>query len=174
MFEYNGTTYLTQGDRDMAEIHHLQTELAYAKQKQEIVENNLAWANSRVETAEKQANELATKVESVEQTLAERTRERDNWFDRYISVQEFIQESIDGGEWDESELAEPFWERLAERLGLNIATEREITLTATWTLTIKTAKQSLSDFDFSVSVESDSGEVDVVSGEDWPEINISE
>lgn len=139
MFEYNGSEFYTQNDRDMAEIA-----------------------------------DLKAKVVDLEASLAERTRERDNWFDRYTSARDYIQETIDGGEWSEDELAMPFWERLAERMGLDIKQERDITVTVTWNLRVKTAKQSLSDWDFDISIDSDSGELDIISGENYPDIDISE
>lgn len=126
-------------------------------------------------------NNLTNQVDTATARIAELERENETnrkdmvkWFDKYISVKEFIQESIDNGEWSEDDLAEPFWERLAERLDIDIKLERDITVTVTWNLRVKTSKQSLSDWDFDISIDSDSGELEIISGESYPDIDISE
>lgn len=149
MFEYNGSEFYTQNDRDMAEIADLKAKVA-----------QLEAENGRIAELERE-NETNRK-------------DMVKWFDKYISVKEFIQESIDNGEWSEDDLAEPFWERLAERLDIDIKLERDITVTVTWNLRVKTSKQSLSDWDFDISIDSDSGELEIISGESYPDIDISE
>ena len=126
-------------------------------------------------------NHLTNQVDTATARIAELERENETnrkdmvkWFDKYIAVKEFIQESIDNGEWSEDDLAEPFWERLAERLDIDIKLERDITVTVTWNLRVKTSKQSLSDWDFDISIDSDSGELEIISGESYPDIDISE
>ena len=179
MIENNGTTPEFQGnpesgiDRFLNQSNTLPAEVSGIPDKDTLIAQNVELTN-KVELLESNLAFANSRIEALEQGIAQANKERMNWFDRYYSAKEFIQESIDNGEWSESELAEPFWEILAERLNLNIATEREITVTATWTLTVKTAKQSLSNWDFDLSIDADSGELEIVSGESDPQIDISE
>lgn len=117
--------------------------------------------------------ELQARVESLETNLAERTRDRDYWFDKYLETKRFIQASIDREEWTTEELSEPYWEELAELLNLDLKLEREITVTVTWNLTVK-GKTDLSSWDFNVAIEPDSGSLEILNGDSCPDIDISE
>ena len=189
MIENDGTTPAEQDSTTteptydqligMVSMAETQVEILTNTLRGQIEVTNLC--DARITELEASNADLVNQVSTASQAYAKLEEsykgmkaDRDNWLDRYLSVKEFIQESIDNGEWSESELAEPFWERLAERLNLNIATEREITVTATWTLTVKTAKQYLSTWDFDLNIEPDSGELEIISGESDPEIDISE
>ena len=119
--------------------------------------------------------------EELETKLAEITKARDfakRMYDELYAdwtwVQRFLQSSIDREEWTDTELQEPFWIELAEKLGLELKQERTVTVTATWNLTVRTNKQFLSDWDFNFSIEPDSGEIDIIDGDGMPDIDISE
>jgi len=117
--------------------------------------------------------ELQAKVADLEAKLDVITRDRDNWFDRYIEAKRFIQASIDREDWTTDELSEPFWEELAGLLNLDLKLEREITVTVTWNLTVK-GKTDLSHFDFEATIEPANGQLEFISGESWPDIEVSE
>ncbi len=161
MFEHDGTTPAQQDSTTPEPTNdQLIGMVSTAETQVEILTNTL---KGHVEI-----------IAELDAKTAELEREKNKWLDRYLSAKDLIQESIDNGEWSEDELAEPFWEKLADILNLNIATEREITVTVTWNLRVKTAKQFLSDWDFDISIDSDSGELDIISGESCPDIDISE
>lgn len=46
-----------------------------------------------------------------------------SWSKRFNRISEFVQASIDREEWSADELAEPFWEELADMLEINIYRE---------------------------------------------------
>lgn len=117
--------------------------------------------------------ELQAKVELLESRLEAMVKDRDNWFARYIAVKRFIQASIDREDWTTEELAEPYWEELSELMGLDLKLEREITVTVTWNLTVK-GKIDLSHYDFEASIEPANGQLEFISGESWPDIEVSE
>ena len=117
--------------------------------------------------------ELQAKVADLEAKLDVITRDRDNWFDRYIEAKRFIQASIDREDWTTDELSEPFWEELAGLLNLDLKLEREITVTVTWNLTVK-GKTDLSHFDFDATIEPANSQLEFISGESWPDIEVSE
>jgi hypothetical protein len=117
--------------------------------------------------------ELQAKVADLEAKLDVISRDRDNWFDRYLEAKRFIQASIDREDWTTDELSEPFWEELAGLLNLDLKLEREITVTVTWNLTVK-GKADLSSYDFEASIEPANGQLEFISGESWPDIEVSE
>lgn len=117
--------------------------------------------------------ELQAKIVELNEELESARNNRDRWFDKYIEVKKFIQASLDREEWDTDELSNPFWEELAGMLNLDLKLEREITVTVTWNLTVK-GKADLSSYDFEATIEPANGQLEFVSGESWPDIEISE
>ncbi len=148
MFEYNGSEFYNQSDRDMAEITDLKAKVA-----------QLEAENGRIAELERE-NETNRK-------------DMVKWFDKYIEVKNFIQASLDREEWDTDELSNPFWEELAGMLNLDLKLEREVTVTVTWNLTVK-GKADLSSYDFEASIEPANGQLEFISGESWPDIEVSE
>lgn len=125
--------------------------------------------------------DLEAKLADLELKLAEMTRSRDMTYasftdmtNTYNKVQQYIQASLDREEWSDTELQEPFWTELADLLGLEIKQERQVTVTATWVMTVKSAKDYINQWDFNVSIESDTGEIDIISGDEMPDIDVSE
>jgi hypothetical protein len=117
--------------------------------------------------------ELQAKAVELNEELESARITRDRWFDKYIEVKNFIQASLDREEWTTEELSEPFWEELAGMLNLDLKLEREITVTVTWNLTVK-GKTDLSHYDFEATIEPANGQLEFVSGESWPDIDIDE
>lgn len=117
--------------------------------------------------------ELQAKVAELSESLESTRKNRDHWFDKYYEARKFVQASIDREEWTTDELSEPFWEELAGMLNLDLKLEREITVTVTWNLTVK-GKADLSSYDFEASIEPANGQLEFVSGESWPDIEVSE
>ena len=135
MFEFNGNTYLSQNDRDMAEINYLQTELAYAKQKMEIIESNLAFANSQAESAQ-------ARVTSLTATLAEANQRIHDEMDKGINAEETIRkaremfEEILAGDLNAKQTFEDFEEPLT-LLGVKATREVSVEISVTWRGTIE-------------------------------------
>jgi hypothetical protein len=117
--------------------------------------------------------ELQAKVAELSESLESTRKARDTWLSRYHEVKKFIQASLDREEWDTDELSNPFWEELAGMLSLDLKLEREITVTVTWNLTVK-GKTDLSHYDFEATIEPANGQLEFVSGESWPDIEVSE
>jgi hypothetical protein len=117
--------------------------------------------------------ELKAKVVDLETKLETAYKSRDHWFDKYMEAKRFIQASIDREEWDTDELSNPFWEELAGMFNLDLKLEREITVTVTWNLTVK-GKADLSSYDFEATIEPANGQLEFISGESWPDIEVSE
>ena len=63
---------------------------------------------------------------------------------RYGKIRDHIQASIDNEEWTEDELAEPFWEELADMLNLDLkqTEEIEVTFTATYSAWVTVPKNT--------------------------------
>ena len=134
-------------------------------------EERLSAENTELELT---VSDLQTKLDAMTQSRDYAKQQYDELYDKWTWVQRYIQASIDREEWTDTELQEPFWEELAEKLGLELKQEREVTVTATWNLTIRSSKQFLSNWDFNFSIEPDNGLIDIISGEDNPDIDISE
>lgn len=117
--------------------------------------------------------ELEAQVAELANTVVELREQCDHWFDRYIKAREFIQASLDREEWDTDELSNPFWEELAGMLNLDLKLERGITVTVTWNLTVK-GKTDLSSYDFEATIEPANGQLEFISGDGWPDIEVSE
>jgi hypothetical protein len=64
----------------------------------------------------------------------------ETWAKRWNKAKDYLQASIDREEWDNDELAEPFWEELAEMFDLDLKRTKEvevkITVTYSATMTI--------------------------------------
>ena len=64
----------------------------------------------------------------------------ESWKAKWDKAQQYLQASIDREEWDNDELAEPFWEEMAEMFDLNLKRTKEveisITLTYSGTVTV--------------------------------------
>jgi hypothetical protein len=188
MIENNGTTPAEQDSTTpdptydqligMVSKAETQAEIMTNTLKGQIEVTNLCEA--RITDLEASNAHLVNQVSTASQAYAqleERFKvmkaDRDTWYARYYSAKEFIQASLDREEWDTDELSNPFWEELAGMLNLDLKLERDIVVTVTWNLTVK-GKADLSSWDFSPSIESDTGSLDIVSGEDHPDIEISE
>lgn len=87
--------------------------------------------------SESPIDQLQTKVAIVEAQLATMTNQRDKYIELYNKARDYVQGSIDRGEWEDSELEEIFWEELADLLDLEIKREIEITITTYWRATVK-------------------------------------
>ena len=81
--------------------------------------------------------DLEAKVKQLEQQLQWAKDARDHNGKKLDQVREYIQASIDNGDWEDSELEEIFWEELADKLDLEIKREIEITITTYWRATVK-------------------------------------
>jgi hypothetical protein len=160
MFESQGTTPEFQGNPESGIDQFLNqsttTELTIDQLKARITE--LEAENGRIAELERENGE---------------NRKLIKWFDKYMEVKNFIQASLDREEWDTDELSNPFWEELAGMLNLDLKLEREITVTVTWNLTVK-GKADLSSYDFEASIEPANGQLEFISGESWPDIEVSE
>jgi N-methylhydantoinase B/oxoprolinase/acetone carboxylase alpha subunit len=62
---------------------------------------------------------------------------RDHNGKKLDQVREYIQASIDNGDWEDSELEEIFWEELADKLDLEIKKTVEVYITTQWSATVK-------------------------------------
>lgn len=73
------------------------------------------------------------------------------WKAKWDKAQQYLQASIDREEWEQSELAEPFWEELAEMFGLDLKRTKEIeirvTITYSGTVTVPYDCDAQSDLD---------------------------
>ncbi len=76
------------------------------------------------------------------QALADK-RELEFWKDaaeqnkaKLAKIENFLQASIDNGEWEEHELEEPFWEQLADLANLTILQAMDVRVIVTYTGTI--------------------------------------
>jgi uncharacterized membrane-anchored protein YjiN (DUF445 family) len=131
----------------MSEINN---EDSFAQMRNEMdVQNANTIASLKADLAEAQAevDRLKNVVEYTGQHLK-------SWSDNWTKVQSFIQTSIDNEEFSESELEEPFWEELAELLGLDLklTEEVEVAFLQTWSGTVTVKKGE--DFD-TATVESE-------------------
>jgi predicted nucleic acid-binding Zn-ribbon protein len=117
--------------------------------------------------------ELEAKIAELLKAVETYREKRDTWFDKYCEAKNFIQASLDREEWTSEELSEPYWEELAELLNLDLKLEREITVTVTWNLTVK-GKADLSSYDFEATIEPANGQLEFISGDGWPDIEVSE
>lgn len=151
MFENEGTTPEFQGNPESG------------------IDQFLNQSNTPAPTIE----ELQAKVAEFERKLKSVETDRDYWFDKYLTVKNFIQASLDREEWDTDELSNPFWEELAGMLNLDLKLEREITVTVTWNLTVK-GPTDLSCYDFEATIEPASSGIEILSGDGWPDIEVSE
>jgi hypothetical protein len=140
-----------------------------AEQASTIATPSIAMLQARIAELEAENGRIAELEREAETNRKDLVR----WFDKYLAVKNFIQASLDREEWTTEELSEPYWEELANLLNLELKLERDIVVTVTWNLTVK-GKTDLSSWDFNPSIESDTGSLDIVSGEDHPDIEISE
>ncbi len=167
MFESQGTTPAQQDSTTTEPTNdQLIGMVSTAETQVEILTNTL---KGQVEVT----NLCESRIAELERELETERKEMVKWFDKYIEVKKFIQASLDREEWDTDELSNPFWEELAGMLNLDLKLEREITVTVTWNLTVK-GKTDLSHYDFEASIEPANGQLEFVSGESWPDIEVSE
>lgn len=75
----------------------------------------------------------------------------ESWKAKWDRAQQYLQASIDREEWEQSELAEPFWEEMAEMFDLNLKRTKEIeirvTITYSGTVTVPHDCDAESDLD---------------------------
>lgn len=120
MYEYNGTEYFTQTDRDMAEINDLQNKLAEAKARAQGLEASR-------DSYQELFNKLTDTVESARQA--------------FIEVLE--------GDIDPQGTVESFQDMI-DILGWELIREVKVTVTATWKGTVKLGwGQELTDVELS-------------------------
>lgn len=81
--------------------------------------------------------DLEAKVARLEVELNRAKLVRDEYGTKLDRVRDYIQASIDNGDWTDEELDEIFWEELADKLDLEIKREIEITITTYWRATVK-------------------------------------
>lgn len=104
----------------------------------------------------------------------------DNWMARYVAIgdkldkaKELIDSVLDSADEPE-ELFELFKEPF-ELLGVTMTEEVEVTVTATWTVSvIKPKGHPLSEYDFSASLELDNNELEEAGYFGTPEIEVEE
>jgi hypothetical protein len=77
------------------------------------------------------------RVTELQQQLATMTNQRDKYVELYNKTRDYVQGSIDRGDWQDSELEEIFWDELSDLLDLEIKREIEITITTYWRATVK-------------------------------------
>jgi hypothetical protein len=98
--------------------------------------------------------DLEAKVKQLEQQLQWAKDARDYNGKKLDQVREYIQASIDNGDWEDSELEEIFWEELADKLDLEIKREVEITITTYWRATVKMPRgEDISELAYHISVD---------------------
>ncbi len=73
-------------------------------------------------------NHLRVMLDSLSEKLTRTEAIRDSYKAHGDKVRQYIQASIDREDWTSEELAEPFWEELAEILDLSISREVEVYL----------------------------------------------
>ena len=66
-----------------------------------------------------------------QQTLERKDNIIASYIDLKNKAQKYIQDSIDRGDWESSELEEPFWEELAEIMDLNLKRTKEVWVSIT-------------------------------------------
>lgn len=66
-------------------------------------------------------------------TLERKDHMIQSYIDLKNNARNFIQASIDNGDWEQTELAEPFWEELAEIMDLNLKRTKEVEFKVTLT-----------------------------------------
>lgn len=86
------------------------------------------------------SSELEQRVAIAERQRDEAMAQRDRYIELYNKTRDYVQGSIDRGDWEDSELEEIFWEELADLLDLKIKQEIEITITTYWRATVKLPK----------------------------------
>lgn len=117
---------------------------------------------------------LEDRIKEQESRIANLERSRDFYQDLYRKASEFVQKSIDSDDWNDSELQEPFWTELADLLDLTLNLETEVTVTATWVLTVKAPRGYEFDYgDFNVGIDADSSSIEIESGEYDGEIDVT-
>jgi hypothetical protein len=77
------------------------------------------------------------RVTELQQQLATMTNQRDKYVELYNKTRDYVQGSIDRGDWQDSELEEIFWDELSDLLDLEIKREVEITITTYWRATVR-------------------------------------
>lgn len=115
MFEYNGSEFYTQNDRDMAEIADLKAKVAQ-------LENELALAKTNTEMAQAKAQESYHRY--------------NNLFGSISKAEEAFKDIL-SGDTDSAEIVESYGAVLAEYLGWEFTREFEIELTVTYRGTIE-------------------------------------
>ena len=86
------------------------------------------------------SSELEQRVAIAERQRDEAMAQRDRYIELYNKTRDYVQGSIDRGDWEDSELEEIFWDELADLLDLKIKQEIEITITTYWRATVKLPK----------------------------------
>jgi hypothetical protein len=83
------------------------------------------------------SSELEQRVAIAERQRDEAMAQRDKYVELYNKTRDYVQGSIDRGDWQDSELEEIFWDELSDLLDLEIKREVEITITTYWRATVK-------------------------------------
>lgn len=103
------------------------------------------------ETPEQTIARLTDEVARLQNVEAFLSAHVSKWHDTWQKAQQYLQASIDREEWEQSELAEPFWEELAEMFELDLKRTKEIeirvTITYSGTVTVPYDCDAQSDLD---------------------------
>lgn len=90
-------------------------------------------------------------VQGLKNQLAWAFANIESWKKQWDKARDYLQASINREEWEQSELAEPFWEELAEMFNLDLKRTKEIeirvTLTYSGTVTVPYDCDAESDLD---------------------------
>jgi hypothetical protein len=86
------------------------------------------------------SSELEQRVAIAERQRDDAMAQRDRYIELYNKTRDYVQSSIDRGDWTDEELEEIFWDELADLLDLKIKQEVEITITTYWRATVKLPK----------------------------------
>ena len=78
------------------------------------------------ETPEQTIERLTAEVARLQNVEAFLSAHVSKWHDTWQKAQQYLQASIDREEWDNDELAEPFWEELAEMFDLDLKRTKEV------------------------------------------------
>lgn len=85
------------------------------------------------ETPEQTIARLTDEVARLQNVEAFLSAHVSKWHDTWQKAQQYLQASIDREEWDNDELAEPFWEELAVMFDLDLKRTKEVEFKVTLT-----------------------------------------
>jgi hypothetical protein len=108
--------------------------------EQNQVVPDLASALNLLEQQRLTINQLNGVIEDLQATIKQGINQVEfigahveTWAKRWNKAKDYLQASIDREEWDNDELAEPFWEELAEMFDLDLKRTKEVEFKVTLT-----------------------------------------